>query len=351
VKFKRTDPYECINVLLPDRSDKSILRRHLACKSSFLSFSEHDYTKASVRQQPAAFFQQSVNTAVVERGRVQPSLQCPGQGPQDNDLNTYLNHDDAFSRRWQQPSDRAAQQQVVRLPRMKNDQVFNSNCPADQDFASNISTKATSENEISSERTSKDVSTVSEAFSMAMKTLSEFSYDDFSYAAGEYVPSSLSVFQPNSPLLSFHYPSSVQINQTIPAVNRGSVCLLAGPPVCSTVTSNKSSVVNTRPIAPQTQVATAFQNSDTARQSQSSVMIKDKMPAAPAQYPLPDGSVPNAATLARRGRPKKLKKNANENENDRSCVQVAASNVDNNSSKFTCTVCKKTYEVIFFSKC
>lgn len=61
----------------------------------------------------------------------------------------------------------------------------------------------------------KEPNTVSEALSLAMKALSEFSYDDLFCHSDEYVPSGFSVFQSTSPLPNFHYPNTVHFSNLL----------------------------------------------------------------------------------------------------------------------------------------
>nr|CAB3265135.1 ZF(C2H2)-38 zinc finger protein 38 [Phallusia mammillata] len=189
----------------------------------------------------------------------------------------------------------------------------------------------------------QEISSVSEAFSMAMKTLSEFSYDDLSYNSSEYVPTSLSVFQSNLPMPNFHYPSAVQLNQTNP-----------GPKNMATPPSSQSMFV-AGPAVPFSEISSTQLKQDSQGVGQplavdinATSLHQDEAGATHLQYPLPDGSVANAAALARRGRPKKKKSALVNGESDELSTNgmIVKTDASNNSGKFTCTVCHEIYEGI-----
>lgn len=185
----------------------------------------------------------------------------------------------------------------------------------------------------------KEVNSVSEAFSMAMKTLSEFSYEDISYPAGDYIPTSLSVFQSNLPMPNFHYPSAVQSNNS------------ASVPKTSSTSLVNSTVFVAGPAVPFSEIASSQLKQEPQVIGQPAAVDISNAPLHQdensVQYPPPDGSIANAAAIVRRGRPKKKKNPYATGDSEELATNGMIVKTDDSADdgKFTCTVCHETYQV------
>ena len=178
---------------------------------------------------------------------------------------------------------------------------------------------------------------VSEALSSAMKALSDFSYDDLSCHAHDYVPAGFSTFQSSSPIPTFHYPTSVQ---------------------CSNITDDEQ--FTTQPTSMDSFTHTQYAGNTTAAQNTHSAPQNSRMSHSTSPFhaktsiqsqnphSIQKGVGFDGASLfddhlqARRGRPKKRKTESDEIE-EQSNLQMFIKPMEKES--FFCEICSEMFDV------
>ncbi|XP_018668257.2 zinc finger protein 38 isoform X2 [Ciona intestinalis] len=170
--------------------------------------------------------------------------------------------------------------------------------------------------------------TVSEAFSMAMKALSDFSYDDLSFSSTDYLSAGPSVFQSNSPLPNFHYPSRARM-QTDQVDSRdyyqaSSVQLETGAAYPGQAVAYPEVKVFSAPVCHDITVTPTLQPD---------VLNADK-------------SHDNGSFQVKRGRPKKKRRRDEEEEDDDQGHGMITKDPASENLSYNCTVCSEVYEGI-----
>ncbi|CAK8675679.1 unnamed protein product [Clavelina lepadiformis] len=200
--------------------------------------------------------------------------------------------------------------------------------------------------DLNSSTCNKDSSSVSEAFSKAMKTLSDFSYDDYTLQvdAADYLPAAPSVFRSNSPLPNFHFPSSVQVAEPCATTVPVSYSITQPAQVSQSVFVVGPAVPFSEVASGHTQVQTSAASTDVAPPE---IPTYKSQPGKPSSI-VSSGSVEcaNLPLQARRGRPKKRRGTEDEEGEYGAQTMILKEFDDGITLKFNCTVCNQTYDGI-----
>ena len=200
-------------------------------------------------------------------------------------------------------------------------------------------------------------STISEALSGAMKALSDFSYDEFSYHPHEYIPSSYSVFQSSSPIPHFHLPSTVQCTNLI---EEGKDKANADNLQCNTVLTGNPEVSydlskTFLPSLPANSTALNQLDSNIPQSSSHVTNYATSLVSAVKRNPKKSVTVDRSVEdtdpfIAKRGRPKKKKSEGGTEPDDDTFQNMFIKEVkDGNVLIFNCLICNQIYKVSTYS--
>ena len=200
--------------------------------------------------------------------------------------------------------------------------------------------------------------TVSEALSLAMKALSEFSYEDLFCHYDDYVPAGFSVFQSTSPLPNFHYPNTVHLSdlfedESIDRCNFSSnSCVLPNINNSNELETMLSNSYNSHmpSLSNSTQIHQSSMPTSKIAASEEAILHSQNangtIQSCGNAFKMNNGYVDDLNPLqAKRGRPKKKKTYGSEFNKYVSQSMILKIGDDIENSKFTCTVCNESFEV------